>query len=190
MLSPLDRFLNAEHLVRPGRDCSFWVSVCMHSSPEMVCLFLDRGADPNALDFRGNLPLKVALSRPEILRVLLEHGADPNRRFPNGSIPLQDLVHYKQDSYMQAMAVLLELGADPNLALEATGRTVLMRAALELRADLVKLLLEYGADVTQVDREGKSELDMLGRTRKYSKVVELCTQFIDSNKPGAKLLLK
>ena len=178
------------NLVRPGRDCSFWVSVCMHSSPEMVCLFLDRGADPNALDFRGNMPLKAALSRPEILRVLLDHGADPNRRFLNGSTALQDLVHYKQDSYMQAMAVLLELGADPNLALEATGRTALMRAALELRADLVKLLLEYGADVTQVDMQGKGVLDMLGRTRKYGEVVELCTQYIDSNKPGARLLLK
>ena len=67
---------------------------------------------------------------------------------------------------------------------------ILMMAALELNIDLVKLLLEYGADVTQVNREGKSVLDLLGRTRKYGKVVKLCTSYIDSNKPGAKLLLK
>ena len=65
-----------------------------------------------------------------------------------------------------------------------------MIAALGPHVDLVKLLLEHGAVVTQVNREGKSVLDLLGRTRNYGEVVELCTHNIDSNKPGAKLVLK
>ena len=65
-----------------------------------------------------------------------------------------------------------------------------MTVASQARGDLVKLLLEYGADVTQVNREGKGVLDMLGRTRQYDEVRKLCTQYIDSDKPGAKHVLK
>ena len=65
-----------------------------------------------------------------------------------------------------------------------------MVAAKACLIDYVKLLLEQGADVTQVDREGKSVLDMMSRTRRYDEMVSLCTQYIDSNKPGLKLMLK
>ena len=91
---------------------------------------------------------------------------------------------------MQALTVLLEHGADVNLVDATTDQTALVVAAIERNVDIVKLLLEHGADVTLVNREGKSVVDVLGRTRKYSDVVEQCTQFIECNKPGAKLLLK
>ena len=92
---------------------------------------------------------------------------------------------------MQSITVLLELGADPDLALDPiTGETVLMMSAVGHRVDLVKLLLKHGADVTQVNREGKSVLDIVGRFRRYDDMVKLCTQYIESNKPGVKLLLK
>ena len=64
-----------------------------------------------------------------------------------------------------------------------------MQAALDLRIEAVKMLLEYGADVTQFNRQGQSVLDMLG-DEKYREVRELCTQYIECNKPGAKQPLK
>ena len=85
---------------------------------------------------------------------------------------------------MQVTTVLLQFGAKPNLAHEVTGETPLMRAALNGHIDLTRLLLEYGADVTQLNLEGTSVLDLLA-DESYSNVVELCTQYVDCNKPNA-----
>ena len=167
----------------------------------MVQLFLDRGADPNAIDGRGDSPLRASLYssqhsplRQEVLQVLLERGADPDRPFPDGNTPLLQMAlgdgERPKSEYIQAVTTLLEHGANPSLAHARTGETPLMVAAVDLNVDLVKLLLERGADVTHVNREGKSVLDLLGRTRKYGELVKLCTSYVDSNLPGAKLLLK
>ena len=159
----------------------------------MIALLLDRGTDPNAVDARGVSPLKAALSHTrivEVFMVLLAHGADPNQPLANGSTALLELAGRKQsEDTKQALAVLFEYGADPNLAHATTGQTALMSAALKALVDLVKLLLEHGADVTQVNREDQSVLDMLV-DEKYGEVRELCTQYIDSNQPGAKQVLK
>ena len=90
---------------------------------------------------------------------------------------------------MQTVTTLFEYGADPNLAHAATGQTALMMAAVKLPIDDVRQLLELGADVTQVNRQGQSVLDMLG-DEKYREVRELCTQYIECNKPGVKQPLK
>ena len=186
----IDRGVNF-NIIASSSDRSVWMLACSQDSPEMVCLFLDHGADPSAVDARGVSPLQAALSHPEVLRVLMFQGADPNQLFGDGSTPLLYLVRQRQGDHMQAITVLLELGADPDLAFDTTtGETVLMMAAVGHRVDLVKLLLKHGADVTQVNREGKSVLDIVGRFRRYDDVVQLCTQYIESNKPGVKLLLK
>ena len=174
-------------------DYSPWILACGRSSPGMIALLLDRGTDPNAVDARGVSPLKAALSHTrivEVFMVLLAHGADPNQPLANGSTALLELAGSKQsEDTKQALAVLFEYGADPNLAHATTGQTALMSAALKALVDLVKLLLEHGADVTQVNREDQSVLDMLV-DEKYGEVRELCTQYIDSNQPGAKQVLK
>ena len=178
-----------------------WICACYLESVRMVRLFLDRGADPNTTDVRGDSPLKAALcssrycpSRQKLIKVLLEHGADPNQPSLDGYTPLLQLALSKGErphsEYIQAVALLLEFGANPNLAYAGIGETALMSAALDLDVDLVRLLLEHGADVTQVDRAGRSVLNMLGRARKYRQIVELCTNYIECNKPGAKQVLK
>ena len=169
----------------PGCGRSTWITACRQGSPGMVRLLIDRGADA-----KDQSAMKAALCNPEVLIVLLEHGADPNQ-YVYGSKPLLDLLQRKQgEDKERVLAILLGHGADPNISLGTSGHTALMIAALEPHVKLVKLLLEYGADVTKVNREGKSVLDLLGRTRKYGEVVELCTQYIDSNKAEAKLVLK
>ena len=175
-------------------------SACGKGSLPIIRLLLERGADPNIGHVATSI--RAALYRMsdsiEVLKLLLEHGADPNLPFIDGSTALLEvlqLVHYcnqrliHTDS-LQAFTLLLQYGADPNLAKARTGETPLMVAAKACLTDYVRLLLEHGADVTQVDLTGKSVLDMMGRTRRYDEMVKLCTQYVDSNKPGAKHVLK
>ena len=186
----------AEFLINRGADFNSidseghtpLISACKKLFIDLVRLLLARGADPNNTDPRGECPLMITLFKPGYAKLLLEHGADPNRYLTNGCTMLIYII--KCGYHPEMLKLLLGHGADPNLAHIRTGQTPLMNAAVALRVDPVKVLLEYGADVTQVNTEGKSVLDMLGRTRKYGEVVELCTAYIDSNKPGANLLLK
>ena len=152
-------------------------------------ILLEYGADPN--DTRtATSPLKAALQRPDLLKLLLEHGAYPNLSFRDGSTALLEVLGRTHMSNLEVFTLLLQQGADPNLAEPRTGETPLMLVATAIRVEYVKLLLEYGADVTQVNTAGQTVLDMLGRTRKYGEVVELCTSYVETNKPGAKLVLK
>ena len=153
---------------------------------KLITYLIDCGADPNA---EGLSPLSAAWRQPDTLRTLLKCGADPNLFSRNDSTLLIDIAWYSFKDYKETLTILLEYGADPNLAHTTTGTTPLMKAALKLNIDMVKMLLEHGADVTQVDRGGKSVLDML-RLEKYKEVRELCTQYIECNKPGAEPVLK
>ena len=161
---------------------------CSHHSMGMVQLLLARGADPNAVNEQGDTPLRAAELCPDILLPLLEHGADPNVVFYDGMTVLFDIIS-RPNSSIESLTLLLQNGANPNLAHAASGETPLYRAAIGLHVDYVRLLLEYGADVTQVIREDKCVLELL-TDLKYSEVVELCIQYVDSNTPGAKAILK
>ena len=161
---------------------------CSHHSTGMVQLLLASGADPNAVDERGDTPLRAAELCPDLVNLLLVHGAYPNVVFYDGMTVLFDIIS-RPNSSIESLTMLLQHGADPNLAHAANGETPLYRAAADMHVDIVRLLLEYGSDVTQVLRNDTCLLDML-TDLKYSKVVELCIQYVDSNRPGAKAILK
>ena len=179
----IDSGVDVNAINYPG--CPALRYACAHHSTGMVKLLLARDAVPNARDHRGDTPLRAAEIYPDILLILLEHGADPNIVFYDGGNVLLDTVWNKK---LDVLTLLLQHGADPNQA-DADGETPLYAAACFLRVDYVRLLLEYGADVTQVIRDGKCLLELL-TDPKYSKVVELCLQYVDSNRPGAKAILK
>ena len=72
----------------PSYACSTWIHACQFGSADMMRLFLDRGADPNAVDDKGKSPLRTSLWRTDKLKLLLERGAYPNQHFPDGSTAL------------------------------------------------------------------------------------------------------
>ena len=161
-----------------------------------ITLLLDRGANVNlAYERTGQTALMIAGSSANIdmVKLLLDHDADPNIHYPDGSSLLLKLVMAtcdKHGNYFPYITLLLNHGANVNIAHSVTGQTALMTAAQAQDVDLVKLLLEHGADVTQVNKEGKSVLDMLGRTRSHAKVAELCHAYVDCNRVDSKAILK
>ena len=200
-----NQFQPVEYLISRAAECSVPItddsslltSACFQGNVNIVRLLLIHGADPNAADSYGDLPLEFALHHPAVLKVMLEGALDPNMHLKNGKTALLNVIGCKCDETREFVPLLLEYGADPSLAHSRTGDTPLMAAALATHTDplhLVTQLLEYGADVTQVNRDGKSVLDILesDATKSTTKaaIIELCEQYKESNVPDAKPLLE
>ena len=148
---------------------------CNKHYVDMVRLLLAHGVDMDAADYDGSFPLDFAIYYTDILQLLLEAGADPNVRFCHGTTALLNAVS-STDVVPGASLLLLQHGADPNLADAETDFTPLMAAASAARVDLVRQLLEHGADVTQVNHAGQTVLDILGPG--HSVILELCMQYM------------
>lgn len=116
-----------------------------HDNAAAVAMLLDAGADVAATNRYGVPALSLACvnGNAEILARLLEAGADPNAMLPGGESPLMTAA---RTGRLAAVKALLLAGADVNHAEERSGQTAVMWAAAEGHADVVKELVEYGAD--------------------------------------------
>lgn len=90
-----------------------------------------------------------------------------------------DLLHALWSGDAHAIEKIFKSGVDVN-ARDHEGRTLLMEATLEKRADLVKVLLSHGGDVTVADRDGETALHFAARAHQP----ELVQMLIDA---GAKV---
>jgi uncharacterized protein len=73
----------------------------------------------------------------------LNNSADPNREGKNGASPLEDA---SLKGFEQMIELLLDHGAQVNHVNAGSGTTALYAAASFGKGDVVKLLLERGAD--------------------------------------------
>ena len=105
-----------------------------------------RGADANDPLPSGATPLDAAASAGalKVVRALLNHGADPNRADRNGISPLEDASFRRFDAIAE---ILLDHGALVNQVNSGSGTTALYAAASFGKDDVVRLLLQRGADV-------------------------------------------
>ena len=82
---------------------------------------------------------------PEAALYMLKHGTPPDEPPGRGITPLHRAV-YKKEGDLQLVRALLEAGADVN-ARSSTGQTPLFLAKQWGRAEVVQLLLDYGAKI-------------------------------------------
>jgi ankyrin repeat protein len=95
----------------------------------------------------GYTPLHLASRRGhgDIVRGLLDAGADPAAVTTNSGVTALHLAAGAVGG-LAAVEALLDHGADPGAREASAGQTPLMHAAASNRADVVRLLLERGAD--------------------------------------------
>mgnify|MGYP001828011129 FL=1 len=94
---------------------------------------------------------------PETVRVLLESGADPQESTtPDGGSLLHFMVLDRTPRSIEVVRLLLEHGADPNAKDPRLGTTPMADAGAA--PELVRLLVEAGADIDQTLPGGESVL--------------------------------
>ena len=145
-----------------GSTALHWAS--HHNDLELANLLLQAGANPNATNDLGVTPLWPAClngSGPMVRR-LLEAKANPNAALLLGETLVMTA---SRSGSAEVVQLLLAAGADPNArpkrkettpcvfdprrmcSVQAGGQSALMWAVAQKHHDVVKVLLEHGADV-------------------------------------------
>jgi ankyrin repeat protein len=142
-------------------------------------MLLDAGADPDAVNDRGETALMDAIRshEPAIVEALLAEAVDVDHASRSG----WQAVHFAAASRVDAEMLPRILAAGGEVEAEdAQGMTPLIHAAEEGRLAAVRLLDERGADLRAVDAQGRSALD-LARDRRHWDVVRYLEERLSEN---------
>jgi ankyrin repeat protein len=112
---------------------------------------LDRGISTT----NETLAMCVAENKEEEVSLFLSAGFSPDTRDKKG-IPLLGLS--ARNERLNILKLLLRSGAQVNLIAEDRGSTALLDSAIERNKEMVKILIEAGADVNIQSKDGQTAL--------------------------------
>ncbi len=132
--------------------------------------YLEAGTRVDALDPDGHTALMFAAfnGHSEIVLKLLEEGADLEKRDYMGRTAL---LYACTGPFPETVKILLDKGAKPNVVDSDEHFSPLMHAAAEGNLNVVKILIEYGADLSLKDVDG-DDAESFARQAGHTQVVD------------------
>ncbi|KAI3929888.1 hypothetical protein MKW98_004042 [Papaver atlanticum] len=138
-----------------------------NGNTKLMTLLLSKGAQVDVATRLGTaLQMAAAFGRQDAVKMLLNHGANPNVG-SHGNM-LKPLILAIFTKSWESVELLLQAGADPNAV--SCGNTPLVAAARDGRADVVRRLVEAGADPNYKMNEGLTALEMAAVSCNYQSV--------------------
>ena len=136
-----------------------------------VEILVAKGATVNLQDKKKRTPLILAASNghTSVVEFLLSEGGDINARDSGGQTAL---MYTCKRSFNETAAFLLKNGAEVNVQSKKKGITALMLAAVSDNVELLRMLLEHGADANLTDIFGRTA-KILAQKKGNSAVVDL-----------------
>lgn len=153
---------------RTKKNVPLTVLAAAYGKKEILMLLLDNGGLLHASDGKNNTPLHVAAGKDDVEMVeeLLKRGADINAKGYYGRTPVMEA---GRCGSKKVFAFLLKKGANIHVK-DTLGRTLLMYVCMgaEDPVDMVKKLLDMGAEKLVADHSGKLPVVFAGE-RKHTK---------------------
>ena len=116
------------------------------SDTELARLLIAAGADARAVNDYGATPLSAAAESGDarMIELLLQAGADVESANPEGQTALMAVA---RTGHIDAARILLRKGANPNAREHWGGQTALMWAAAQSQPQMIRFLIDHGAQV-------------------------------------------
>lgn len=169
--------VNAEIPIKLGKVIFMesWLNIATKAGcPNIVQYLIDRGADVNRVDSVGATPIYTAICNgfTEIVGILINNGADIKQKFsPTGIQPLHCAVI---NNFSEIVKLLLFYNADVNAEIVPESTLIdsgshnstalhlsMFNANRKESIEVIRTLLENGADATAQDRKGNTPLHIL-----------------------------
>lgn len=147
-----------------------WLSILQNNDYLAAKKLIKEGGDLNVSTEAGESVLAYAIKcrcDREMLALLIENGANLFYKDEEG-VSIFDFAITYNNRYI--IDLLLEKGIDVNETSRRSGFTALMAAVCYGRIDIVKLLLDAGADAGAVDSKGLRALDFAKKMHKKSMI--------------------
>lgn len=147
-----------------------------HNNIECIRLLIAAGASLNFMDKFGQTALgnAVKLGRLDCVQLLLESGADVEGSATGEISPLLLAVESKHSQAVELTRLLLQVGASVNaIKSDENQQTALHIAAEREGVEILKLLIQYGANLDVEDGNGGTPLQYATQRGKISAMLVL-----------------
>lgn len=149
--------------------------------------------DVNQTGFQGVTFLMLAIRQLEtaptqlgVLRALLAAGANPNLA-AGGELPLDVAIQQGEKAGAEPVLMLLKAGANPNAKDQWGSPTFFMGTGVTVPTEVLKTLLDNGADVKLTNKDGHTVVLDAAQTGNWKAVLMLLERGVDYKASGRTL---
>lgn len=161
-----------DSLRTPLMEASIW------GKSEVVAWLLENGADASIPEKDGYTPMHGAAfqGHSNVAKVLLTKGISVDQKHEDGFTPVFRSTWGKKPRHEEAMKFFIEeAGVSVNTVESSSKMTLLISAAKSLNPNIMKYLLQVGASVNAVDKEGNTAMHYVTKSYDHAKALEATT---------------